>query len=206
MSFGVWNGPLEEIEVLAVAFGGELLHLHAELGGELLQIFMIGVHELAAEFAEHALVEIVLGEHASAPTIARLEHDRLRAGGLQTIGRGQPGDAAADDGDRARLPLSWRKRSTSRQATAPLRRPRPRTVAAVVALSARTIAGDDSRRHGKNGPKLSLRRRTKACATWQGPRRCDEGDVLCSGISAKLGERRMPGGDGESGAARKIAA
>ena len=90
---------LEEIELLA-AFGGQLLQLHAELVGERLQIFMIGVHELAAELAEHALVEIVLGEHASAPTIARLEHDRRRAGGLQTIGRGQPGNAAADNGDR----------------------------------------------------------------------------------------------------------
>ena len=89
----------EKIEVLAVAFGGELLHLHADVTGELLQILMIGVHELAAELAEHALIEIVLGEHASAPTIARFEHNRLRAGGLQTIGRGQPGNAAADDGN-----------------------------------------------------------------------------------------------------------
>ena len=56
-----------------------------------------GIDEKAAEFAEHALVEIVLGEHASAPTIARLEHNRRRAGGLQTVGRGQPGDATADD-------------------------------------------------------------------------------------------------------------
>ena len=89
----------EEIEIFAVAFGGEFLHLHAEFAAEFLQILMIGVHELAAELAEHAFVEIVLGEHASAPTIARFEHNRLRAGGLQTIGRGQPGNAAADDGD-----------------------------------------------------------------------------------------------------------
>ena len=89
----------EKIEIFALAFGGEFLHLHAEFGGELLQILMIGVHELAAEFAEHAFIEIVLGEHASAPTIARFEHNRLRAGGLQTIGRGQPGNAAAYDGD-----------------------------------------------------------------------------------------------------------
>ena len=67
--------------------------------GELLQILMIGVDELPAELAEHALVEIVLGEHASAPAIARLEQNRRRAGGLQTIGRGQSGNAAADDGD-----------------------------------------------------------------------------------------------------------
>ena len=72
----------EKIEILALAFGGELLHLHAEFGASVLQILMIGVHELAAEFAEHAFVEIVLGEHASAPTIARFEHNRLRAGGL----------------------------------------------------------------------------------------------------------------------------
>ncbi len=91
---------LEEIEVVALVVG-ELLHLHAELFAELLQIFVVGVDELAAELAEHALVEIVLGEHASAPTIARLEQNRRRAGGLQTIGSGQPGNAAADDGDRA---------------------------------------------------------------------------------------------------------
>ena len=89
----------EKIEIFAVAFGGELLHLHAEFAAELLQILMIGVHKLAAELAEHALIEIVLGEHASAPTIARFKHNRLRAGGLETIGRGQPGNAAADDGD-----------------------------------------------------------------------------------------------------------
>ena len=93
------HAPLEKIEIFAVAFGGQLLHLHAEFGAELLQILMIGVHELAAEFAEHALIEIVLGEHASAPTIARFKHNRLHAGGLQTIGSGQSGNAAADDGN-----------------------------------------------------------------------------------------------------------
>jgi hypothetical protein len=92
---------LEEIQVLAVAFGGELLHLHADLAGERLQIFMIGVDELAAQFAEHALVEVVLGEHAAAPAIARLEQDRRRAGLLETIGGSQPGNATADDGNRA---------------------------------------------------------------------------------------------------------
>ena len=51
---------VEKIEVLALAFGGEFLHLHAEFGAELLQIFMAGVDELAAELAEHALVEIVV--------------------------------------------------------------------------------------------------------------------------------------------------
>ena len=89
----------EEIEVFALAFDGEFLQLHAEFGAEFLQVFMIGVHELAAEFAEHAFVEIVLGEDASAPPVARFEHNRLCAGGLQTIGSGQPSNAAADDGD-----------------------------------------------------------------------------------------------------------
>ena len=70
--------------------------------GELLQILMIGVDELAAELAEHALVEIVLGEHAATPTIARLEQNRRRTGGVQAIGRGQTGDAAADDGNGVR--------------------------------------------------------------------------------------------------------
>jgi hypothetical protein len=90
----------EKIEIFAVALGGQLLHLHAEFGAKLLQILVIGVDKLAAEFAEHALVKIVLGEHASAPTIARFKHNRLHAGGLQAIGRGQPGNATTDDGDR----------------------------------------------------------------------------------------------------------
>ena len=91
--------PAEKINVLALAFGGEFLHLDAEVGTELLQIFMACIYELAAELAEHALVEVVDGEHASAPPIARLEYNRRRAGSLQTIGRGQSGNAAADDGD-----------------------------------------------------------------------------------------------------------
>ena len=65
-----------------------------------MQILVVGVDELTAELAEHALVEIVVGEHASTPTIARLVHDRRRASGLQTIGGGQSGNAAADDSDR----------------------------------------------------------------------------------------------------------
>src|SRR5262245_19388946 len=67
---------------------------------------MIGIDKLATELAEHAPIKVVYGEHASAPAVARFEHNRFRAGGLQTIGRGQPGDAAADNGDRVRSVLS----------------------------------------------------------------------------------------------------
>jgi hypothetical protein len=43
---------------------------------------MIGVDELTAELSEHALVEIVLGEHAPTPTVACLEQNRRRARGV----------------------------------------------------------------------------------------------------------------------------
>ena len=79
---GRMERALEEIKVIAVAFDREFLDLHAELAGKLLQILVIGVDKLATEFAEHALVEVVMGEHASTPAIARLEHNRRRAGGL----------------------------------------------------------------------------------------------------------------------------
>src|SRR4029079_4489805 len=89
----------EKIEIFAVAFGGQLLHLSAGPGATFSQVLMTRIHKLAAEFAEHAFIEVVLGEHASAPTSARFKHSRLHAGGLQAIGRSQPGDAATDDGD-----------------------------------------------------------------------------------------------------------
>jgi hypothetical protein len=40
---------------------------------------MAGVDEFATELTEHAFVEVVLGEHASAPAIAGFEQNRLRA-------------------------------------------------------------------------------------------------------------------------------
>jgi hypothetical protein len=49
----------EEIEIVA-AVDGEVLHFHAELFAEVLEIFVIGIYELSAELAEHALVEIAL--------------------------------------------------------------------------------------------------------------------------------------------------
>jgi hypothetical protein len=66
---------------------------------------MAGADEFATELAEHAFIEIVLGEHASAPAVAGFEQNRLRAVLLQTIGSRQSGDDAADDGNRARSGL-----------------------------------------------------------------------------------------------------
>ena len=40
---------------------------------------MAGADEFATELAEHAFIEIVLGEHASAPAVAGFEQNRLRA-------------------------------------------------------------------------------------------------------------------------------
>jgi len=57
---------------------------------------------VAAKLAEHAFVEVIDGEHAPAPAAARFEQDRFHPGGLQSIGCGQSGDAAADNGDRGR--------------------------------------------------------------------------------------------------------
>jgi hypothetical protein len=54
---------------------------------------VISIYELAAELA--VPLEIVLGVHASTPTIARFEHHRRCAGRLQSIGGSKPGDAAA---------------------------------------------------------------------------------------------------------------
>jgi hypothetical protein len=51
---------LEEVE-LVTAFGGQVLHLHAELFAELPDIFVVGIDELSAELAEHALVENRIG-------------------------------------------------------------------------------------------------------------------------------------------------
>src|SRR5262249_4364970 len=51
------------------------------------------------------------------------------------------------------------------------------------------IAAARYRRHGKRGTRVSLWWRTKACETWQGPLRCDEGSVLCRLIVPKLSER-----------------
>ena len=95
--------PAEIIEILAsLALARELLHLDPELFGESYQVLMAGIDELTAKLAEHAFVEIVDGEHASAPAAACLEQNGFGADGLQTIGRRQSGNAAADDGDRGR--------------------------------------------------------------------------------------------------------
>src|SRR6478752_3609281 len=75
------EGALEEIENLAFVF--EFLSFQAKFVEEVLQIGMVAVHELAAQFAEHTLVEIVSGEHAPAPTIARFKHNRSLAGLVQ---------------------------------------------------------------------------------------------------------------------------
>ncbi len=90
----------EEIKVLAIALHGKRLQFHAELFGEFLKVFVIAIHELAAELAEHALVEIVVGVHASTPAIARLEENRLKTCRVQSVGCGQSGDPTPDDGDR----------------------------------------------------------------------------------------------------------
>ena len=72
----------------------------AEFLGEIDDILLVGINELAAELAEHAFVEIVDGKHPPALAVARFEQDGLRSHGLRTIGRRQSGDAAADDADR----------------------------------------------------------------------------------------------------------
>ena len=97
------KGAAKIIEILAFPLACEFLHLHPEFGGKGSQILMAGVHEQAAELAEHAFVEVVDGEHPSAPTAARFEQNGFRAGGLQTIGGGQPRYAATDDRNRAWL-------------------------------------------------------------------------------------------------------
>ena len=75
--------------------------MFCEMGGELVdsnhEDLKNILDELGAQFAEHTLVEIVSGEHASAPTIARFKHNRSLAGLVQAIGGSQPGNAAADD-------------------------------------------------------------------------------------------------------------
>jgi len=53
---------------------------------------MAGADEFATELAEHAFIEIVLGEHASAPAVAVFEQNRLCAMLLQTIGSRQSGN------------------------------------------------------------------------------------------------------------------
>ena len=61
---------------------------------------MVGVDQFAAQFAELAVgVEIALGEHPPAEAVARFVQDRAPAGAGHPIGDGEPGDAAADDGD-----------------------------------------------------------------------------------------------------------
>jgi len=127
---------------------------------------MAGADEFATELAEHAFIEIVLGEHASAPAVAGFEQNRLRAVLLQTIGSRQSGDDDADDGNRARSGLLG--------VSAPVqdgceRRRAGRRCGESQQLPPRQRRGH--RFHERQRQELSLLRRIEVCATSNVPSR-----------------------------------
>jgi hypothetical protein len=126
---------------------------------------MAGADEFATELAEHAFIEVVLGEHASAQRLLASNRTGFAPCCCKRCSR-QSGDAAADDGNRARSGLLG--------VSAPVqdgceRRRAGRRCGESQQLPPRQRRGH--RFHERQRQELSLLRRIEVCATSNVPSR-----------------------------------
>ena len=136
------RAAIEEPGVMVAVAVEQVVEGQAEFAGQLADVRMPGVDQLAAEFDHLAIGEMVAQrQHAPADAVLRFVHAHAHAGLAQPPRRGQAGDAGADDGDfivRLRAHRQRQRLATGQQC-AGARRLQQATTTMVDALRARGI-------------------------------------------------------------------